>query len=221
MEATKEVQNEGKPDAMKVSGVIDVNDYFRQYFYDARSDRLELVIERNLNKFREDLSSKIDGVKNDLHGEIVGLDKKIDSVKNDLHTEILDVKSDLHGEIVALDKKIDSVENKLHTEILGVKNDLHAEIDALDRKLDKKIDNVENKLHTEIVALDKKIDSVENKLHGEILDVKSDVKALDVRLSGLQNSMSWNFTILAILVTLIGVLLAFAPQIWNFFGKFG
>ncbi len=100
MEATREVQNEGKSDAMKNPGVIDVNDYLRQYFYDARSDRLELVIERNLNKFREDLSSKIDSVENKLHTEIVALDRKIDGVENNLHGEILGVKGDLHTGIV-------------------------------------------------------------------------------------------------------------------------
>ena len=96
----------------------------------------------------------------------------------------------------------EKLRNELHTEIQGVKNELNS-----------KIDGVKNDLHSEMQGLKSELTS---KI--EILSTRMD--GLELRMTDLQYSVSWQFTIVAILVAVIGIIIgaavAFAPSIWAF-----
>lgn len=69
--------------------------------------------------------------------------------------------------------------------------------------------------------LNSKIDSNTAQLQTQISVLSTRIDGLDNHMNDLQNSISWSFTIIAVFIAILGVLIgiiaAFAPSIWNFF----
>lgn len=90
----------------------------------------------------------------------------------------------------------------------------NARMDALISQI--RLDN--EKLRNE---LNSKIDSSVGMLQTQISVLSTRIDGLDSRMNDLQNSISWNFTLIAVFIAILGVLTgiiaAFAPSIWNFF----
>lgn len=68
--------------------------------------------------------------------------------------------------------------------------------------------------------LSSKIDSVQNNLNAKIEVLSTRMDGLEYRMTDLQNSISWSFTLAAVFVAVVGIVItvsiAFAPSIWNF-----
>ena len=59
-----------------------------------------------------------------------------------------------------------------------------------------------------------------SEIRGEIRVLSTRMDNLDTRMSDLQNSISWSFTLVTVFVAAVGIIIslfiAFAPSIWSF-----
>lgn len=75
--------------------------------------------------------------------------------------------------------------------------------------------------------LNSKIDGYQAQNEKQFSEIRSEIKVLSTRMDGLeyrmndlQNSISWSFTLSAVFIAIIGIIIsvfiAFAPSIWSF-----
>ena len=116
--------------------------YVRKDVFDARMDRLELLIEKNGTEIQAYIDSSINGVrgeiqqvKGDLQGEIQGVRGEIQQVKSDLQGEIQGLRGEIQqvkGDLQGLRGEIQQVKSDLQGEIQGVR----AEVRVLEGRVD-------------------------------------------------------------------------------------
>ncbi|MBR2207908.1 MAG: hypothetical protein IJ859_03770 [Synergistaceae bacterium] len=163
--------------------------YVRQDVFDAK---MEVLFTR--------LDAKIDAWGAETDKKIARLDAKIDSLGADMDKKIarLDAKIDAWG--AETDKKIARLDAKIDS--LGA--DMDKKIERLDVKIDSAIGELRNEMKNEIGEL-----KVSN---GEI---RGDIKALDARVSNIENNVSWWIGGLTLFLT--G--LALVPLVWTIVEK--
>lgn len=112
-----------------------------------------------------------------------------------------------------------------------LRNELSAKIDGVQSSMNNKVDNVQSSLNAKIegvqTSLNAKIDGYQAQNEKQFSEIRSEIKVLSTRMDGLeyrmsdlQNSISWSFTLSAVFIAIIGIIIsvfiAFAPSIWSF-----
>ena len=112
--------------------------YVRQDVFDARMDRLEILIEKNGTELKAYIDNAINGVRgevqqvrSDLTGEIQTLRSETNTSINEVKSEIQQVRSDLTGEI-----------QKVRTDLTVEIQQLKAEVKVLEGRVDNVVDVV-------------------------------------------------------------------------------
>ena len=119
-----------------------------------------------------------------------------------------------------LSSKIDGVQNSLNSKIDNVQSSLNAKIDNVQSSLNSKIDGVQVSLNSKIEGYQAQNERQFSEIRGEIRILSTRMDNLDTRMSDLQNSISWSFTLATVFVAAVGIIIslfiAFAPSIWSF-----
>ena len=108
-----------------------------------------------------------------------------------------------------------------------LRNELSAKIDGFQSSMNNKVDNVQSSLNAKIDSVQAHNEKQFSELHSAISETRSEIKVLSTRMNGLeyrmsdlQNSISWSFTLSAVFIAIIGIIIsvfiAFAPSIWSF-----
>lgn len=104
---------------------------------------------------------------------------------------------------------------------------IRLENEKLRNELNAKIDGVQSSLNAKIEGYQAQNEKQFSELRSEIAGTRSEIKVLSTRMdsiehrmSDLQNSISWSFTLAAAFVAVVGIIItvfiAFAPSIWSF-----
>lgn len=101
-----------------------------------------------------------------------------------------------------------------------LRNELNAKIDGVQSSLNAKIDSVQNTLNAKIDGYQAQNEKQFSAIHSEIKVLSTRMDGIELRMSDLQNSISWSFTLAAAFVAVVGIIItvfiAFAPSIWSF-----
>ena len=108
---------------------------------------------------------------------------------------------------------MDAFMTEIRLENEKLRNELNSKIDGVQNSLNSKIDSVQ-------VSLNSKIEGYQALNERQFLILSTRMDNLDTRMSDLQNSISWSFTLATIFVAVIGIItslfIAFAPSVWSF-----
>ena len=126
-----------------------------------------------------------------------------------------------------LSAKIDGVQSSMNNKVDNVQSSLNAKIDSVQTSLNAKINDVQTSLNDKIDSVQANNEKQFSELHSAISETRSEIKVLSTRMNGLeyrmsdlQNSISWSFTLSAVFIAIIGIIIsvfiAFAPSIWSF-----
>jgi len=130
-----------------------------------RIEGLEVRISASERKIQE-VDSKVEATRNDLHNtkadlerKIQEVDSKVEATRNDLHN----TKADLERKIQEVDSKVEATRNDLH----NTKADLERKI----QEVDSKVEATRNDLHNTKADLERKIQEVDSKVEATRSDL--------------------------------------------------
>ena len=101
-----------------------------------------------------------------------------------------------------------------------LRNELSAKIDGVQSSMNNKVDNVQSSLNAKIDGYQAQNEKQFSEIRSEIKVLSTRMDGLEYRMNDLQNSISWSFTLSAVFIAIIGIIIsvfiAFAPSIWSF-----
>ena len=116
--------------------------------------------------------------------------------------------------------RMDAFITEIRLENEKLRNELNSKIDGVQNSLNSKIDSVQVSLNSKIEGYQAQNERQFSEIRGEIMVLSTRMDNLDTRMSDLQNSISWSFTLATIFVAVIGIItslfIAFAPSVWSF-----
>ncbi|MBR2209221.1 MAG: hypothetical protein IJ859_10485 [Synergistaceae bacterium] len=107
--------------------------YVRKDVFDARMDRLEILIEKNGTEIKAYIDNSVNSLRNELKGEIQQVRTETNAAISGVKGEIQQVRTDLTNEIQQNKLEIQQVRSGLTGEIQGLKTEI--------RVLEGKVDN--------------------------------------------------------------------------------
>lgn len=109
--------------------------------------------------------------------------------------------------------RMDAFMAEIRLENEKLRNELTAKMNEKFGQLDAKIDGTETSLNA-------KIEGYQARNEQQFLVLSTRMDNLDTRISDLQNTMSWGFTLIAVFIAVVGIItsvfVAFAPSIWSY-----
>ncbi|MBR0203959.1 MAG: apolipoprotein A1/A4/E family protein [Synergistaceae bacterium] len=190
----------------KVIDRLDRGEYLRADVFDAKMNAFMAEIRLGNEQLRNEL-------RNEFNTKFNALDAKIETLRNELSAKIETFRNELNT-------KIETLRNELNAKIETFRNELNAKIESVRTELLLKIEGVKEDFNAKINNLDQKIESVNNQLTTRIEILSTRIDGLEARMTDLQYSVSWQFSVVAVIVAVMGIVLgaviAFAPSIWAF-----
>ena len=97
-------------------------EYVRKDVFDARMDRMEMLMEKTLTeikadneKLRSEVKAAVDGLRNEVNSAIDGLRNEVNSAVGNLRSEMRENDTQIRAEIRVLDSRIDGLNMRLDT----------------------------------------------------------------------------------------------------------